>query len=322
MILTNSLVLAGLGIAMGSVGAIVASAVRSRRSKRRATRRDQLKSLGRRFGLDLLGPSVPSDLVESAARFRGDVHGVSLDDVMVGSDREGRFWLARRRVDGEVHHVLGFEIRGELNVRGLHLEPRSPGKRAPRWKRLITRRAETSSRLRVHMRWEADASRFEDELARQAVDHWLVQVATSCGPSGKTPVGLEVHGDRGWVHSLVALEGVALGEFLRRGLEVRRQVLDEVLRRPATLKAPAVRVTAPEQAQRKGAREETKPMFPVGRSDQADQELPNNTVLLSAADLLRETPDPRAKRVRRRANGDDDFEIPEPEEVVTLIRAR
>ena len=319
---TNPLALAGLGIAVGIVGAVVASRLRAGRRKHRTMRREQLKSLGRRYGLDLLGPHVPSDLIEAAARFRGDVHGVNLDDVMVGSDREGRFWLARRRVDGEDHHVLGFEIRGELNVRGLHLEPRSPGKRAPRWRRWISRRAEPSSRLRVHMRWEADAARFEDELARQAVDHWLVQVATSCGPSGKTPVGLEVHGDRGWVHSLVALEGVALGEFARRGLEVRRQVLDEVRRRPATLKAPAVRITAPEQAQQRGARENTQPMFPVGVSDQADQEVGNNTVLLSAADLLRETPDPRSKRVRRRVNGADDFEIPEPEEVVTLIRAR
>lgn len=316
------LALAGMGIAVGLGGAVVASRLRARQRRNRAMRREQLKSLGRRYGLDLLGPHVPSELVEAAARFRGDVHGVDLDEVMLGSDREGRFWLARRRLDGEDHHVLGFEIRGELNVRGLHLEPRSASRPLPRWRRLLARTVEPSSRLRLHMRWEADAARFEDECARQAVDRWVVQVAASCGPSGKTPVGLEVHGDRGWVHSLVALEGVALGEFLRRGLEVRRQVLDEVRRRPATLSAPAVRVTAPEQAQQRGAREDTKPMFPVGTAEQADRELPDNTVLLSAADLLREAPDPRSKRVRKRVNGEDDFEIPEPEEVVTLIRAR
>lgn len=317
----QALVLAGLGVAVGTAGVFFATWWRGRARTRRAKRRDQLKSLGRRMGFDLLGPHVPNDLVEAAARFRGDVHGVSLDDVMVGSDREGRYWLARRRLDGEDHHVLGFEIRGELNVRGLHLEPRAPGPKLPRWRRWFARVEHGSSRLRLHMRWEADAARFEDELARQAVNRWLVHVAASCSASGKTPVGLEVHGDRAWVHSLVPLEGVALGEFLRRGLEVRRQVLDEVLRRPATLKAPAARMTAQERVEQKAGREDTAPIFAVGRTEQVEPEEANNTVLLSAADLLREIPDPRSKR-RRRVNGDDDFEIPEPEEVVTLIRAR
>lgn len=319
----QALILAGLGIAMGTAGVIFFNWWQARARARCAKRRDQLRNLGRRFGFDLLGPHVPADLVEAAARFRGDVHGVRLEEVMVGSDREGRYWLARRRVEGEEHQVMGFEIRGELNVRGLHIEPRSTARPLPRWRRWVTRREAVNSRLRVHLRWEAEATRFEDEIARQAVDRWIAQIAASCSASGKTPVGLEVHGDRAWVHSLVPLEGVALVEFVRRGLETRRQVLDEVLRRPATLRTPAARISAEERVQARAGREDTKPLFAVELSEQVDSDTANNTVLLSAADLLREVPDPRSKRVRRRVSGDDDdFEIPEPEEVVTLIRTR
>ena len=319
---TNPLALAGLGVAIGVVLVIAANVIRTRRRKTRIRRREQLKSLARRFGMELLGEHLPADLLEAAARFRGEAQGVDLDEVMVASDREGRYWLARRKVDGEEHQVFGFEIRGELNVRGLHLEPHARREKRPAWRRWWPTREEIGGRLRLSVRWDAEARRFEDALARQAVDRWIAQVAESCQASGKVPVGLEVHGERAWVHSLVTLEGVALGEFVRRALEVRKQVLDEVRRRPATLKTPAVKVSADDQKRERESREDTRPLFAVERADGADTNQEEKTVLLSAADLLREMPDPRSRRVRKRAMGDDDFEIPEPEEKVTLIRAR
>lgn len=319
--MTHPLLLAGFGALGGVAVAAAVVFVRARRRQRRRKRREQLKALGKRECLDLVGGSLPADLLDLASRFRGEVHGIDLDDVMIGSDREGRHWLARRKVDGAHHQVFGFEIRGELNIRGLHVEPVPQMAPASRWQRLLRRRP-TTGRLNLRVLWNCEARRVADDLTRRSVDRWMKEVAASCGPDGRTPVGLEVHADHAWVHSLVPLEGVALGEFVRRAREMRRMVLDEVRRRPATLATPAGRST-PEQATReRAAKEDTRPVFTVPASQGAEAEPGAETVQLSAVDLLRESPDPRGRSGRRRAVNDDDFEIPEPEERVTLIRPR
>jgi len=320
MMMTQSLLLAGIGALGGVALAATAGFVRARRRQRRRKRREQLKSLGKREHLDLIGGNLPSDLVDLAARFRGEVHGIDLDDVMIGSDREGRHWLARRKVDGAHHQVFGFEIRGELNVRGLHVEPVPQTIPVSRWQRLLRRRP-TTGRLNLRVQWTCEARRVADELTRRSVDRWLKEVAASCGPDGKTPVGLEIHADHAWVHSLVPLEGVALIEFMRRAREMRRLVLDEVMRRPATLATPARRSTAEQADHDRAAKEDTRPVFTVPAAEGAEAGPGAETVQLSAVDLLRESPDPRGRSGRRRAVNDD-FEIPEPEERVTLIRPR
>ena len=321
MSMTQSLILAALG-ALGGIATAVAFVVaRSRAAKRRTKRRDQLKALGRRANLDLLGPNIPSDLLDVASRYRGDQRGIELEDVMLGSDREGRVWLARRKAAGEHHQVFGFEIRGELNVRGLHIEPVARFEPMPWYLRPFRSRTPIG-RLQLRTVWECDARRVVDDLTRRAVDRWMLEVARSCEPDGKTPIGIEIHGDHAWVHSLVPLDGVALHEFLRRAQEVRRMVLDEVRRRPATLSTPAERRTDQEKVEEKAAKEDTRPVFAVPATEGAVLDSDAKTVQLSALDLLREVPDPRRSTKRKAVNADDEFEIPEPEERVTLIRAR
>lgn len=313
--------LATAGAVLGAATAIGVFVVRNRRAARRAKRREQLKVLGKREKLDLLGETIPSDIVDLATRFRGGAQDIDLDDVMIGSDREGRHWLARRKVHGETHQVYGFEIRGELNVRGLHIEPVVKHARQPAWKRLL-RQKPAGGQLETRMTWQSDPRRMGDELTRRSVDRWVKEVTATCQPNGKTPVGLEVHADHAWVHSLVPLEGVALGEFVRRAQEMRRHVLDEVMRRPATLAAPAVKVSADETRKAKAGVEDTGPVFAVPSAEGADTRGEAETVQLSAVDLLREAPDPRRRSGGRKvANAEHEFEIPEPEERVTLIRA-
>lgn len=316
-----ALTLSAVGAVAGAAGAVAFFVLRNRRAARRQKRREQLKTLGKREKLDLLGGSIPTDIVDLATRFRGGERAIDLDDVMIGSDREGRHWLARRRVEGETHQVYGFEIRGELNVRGLHIEPVCRRQPLPRWKKWIGRKPQPG-RLEIDMRWHSDATRMGDELTRHAVDRWLREVTACCTPKGRAPIGIEVHADHAWVHSLVPLEGVSLYEFVRRAQQMRRLVLDEVMRRPATLTAPAVRKTPTEQKADQASRADTGPVFAVPKAEGADVESDAETVQLSAVDLLREAPDPRRRSSRRAAVNDDDFEIPEPEESVTLIRAR
>jgi len=314
-----ALILSVVGAVSGAAIAIAVVVSRSRRTKRRAKRRDQLKALGKREKLDLLGDTIPTDLADLAAHFRGDEHDIELDDVMIGSDRDGRHWLARRKVDGERHQVFGFEIRGELNVRGLHIEPIVRRTPLPRWKSWIGKKPD-EGRLEIAMRWQSDARRMGDEHTRRSVDRWVKEIASTCGPNGKTPIGIEVHADHAWVHSLVPLDGVSMNEFVRRAQEMRRHVLDEVMRRPAKISAPAVAQTASERTAVKDATKDTGPVFAVPKAEGADADASAETVQLSAVDLLREAP--QRSRKRRVANADDAFEIPEPEERVTLIRAR
>lgn len=317
-----ALILGGAGALAGAAMAIFVVVMRGRRQKRRFKRREQLKAMGKRERLDLLGETIPTDIIDLAQRFRGGSRPIDLDDVMIGSDREGRHWLARRKVDGEVHQVYGFEIRGELNVRGLHIEPVVRRAPQPRWKQWLGRKPE-EGRLEVRMQWQSDARRMSDELTRRAIDRWLADVASSCQASGKTPIGLEVHAGHAWVHSLVPLEGVALTEFVRRAQDVRRRVLDEVMRRPATLATSAAKVAPEDKAKADATVADTGPVFAVPKTAGAEESADDATVQLSAVDLLREAPDPRRRSGRRRAvNGEHEFEIPEPEERVTLIRAR
>lgn len=316
-----ALILAASGAALGAAVSLGIFLLRSRRAKRRTKRREQLKVLGKREGMDLLGANVPSDVLDHAAYFRGASRAIELDDVLIGGDREGRAWLARRKVCGETHTVYGFDIRGDLNVRGLHLEPVAKRLHQPIWKNWLRIPAERG-RVEIVMRWQSDPRRMVDELTRRSVDRWLHAVATACASGSKVSIGLEVHKDHAWIHATTPLEGVALNEFLRRAQEMRRQVLGEVTRRPATLGTPATRVTPEDAAREEAAREETRPVFAVPAAEGADTDREAETIQLSASDLLRESPDPRRGSAKRRAVNGDDFEIPEPEERVTLIRAR
>ena len=314
--------LAGAGTLVGAAAVVGRNAFRERKRRRALRMQEAGRALARVHGLEWFGERVSPDLLEAAGRFRSCRSEAVLRDVLAGKDDEGRYWMALRRIGKSVHHVLCFEIRGELGVRGLHLEPVARGDVSPRrwapWRRKTSARSAT---VRLRVRWESDTPSMADPQVRQSVDRWIAGVATRCRPGRQLPLGLEVHGSWAWVHTMHPLEGTQLAEFLRAALALRREVLGEVRRRPATVSAATTHDDVSQALARRQAKEDTRPLFPVAAADSVDDDPSGRTIRLSAEELLRELPDPQPKR-RRRTGTAGEFEIPEPDEEVVLIKVR
>ena len=112
--------------------------------------------------------------------------------------------------------------------------------------------------------------------------------------------------------SIRPLEGARINDFLQHALDLRGAVIQEVQRRPATISTPVNTVTGEADLRQ---RAETAPMFAVDIAEGAEIDDDGQTVLLSAEDLLRETPVPKPKK-KRRIGG---VEIPEHDEEVEVI---
>ena len=313
---------AGIGVLCGAAFVVGRNLVQRRRQRRRRLRRDQLRNLGKRQGLELLGRHLPEEVLENAALFRGRRHKVQVDDVLRGQDESGRYRLGRRHLAGIEHHYLEFETRFDGGLDGLHLEPLVQSTvLVPRWRRLLRRYEEIGERARFRLEWVTRPSLLRDEDAMQTLQRFARTVAKKSEGADALPLGLEVGEGCVVVHATRILEGPALSEFLRRALGLRTQVMGEIQRRHSHRVATAT-MTAQQLETKKEGEVDTRPLFPVRGTEKLADAGPE-TVSLSAEDLLRELPDPRPQTRRPRKGGKSKgFEIPEPEEEVVLIRAR
>jgi hypothetical protein len=311
----HPLAIVGVGTFAGAAAVIVYNVMRSRRAARIQHRRDQLVAFARRESLEFVGDRPRPEDLEAANWFRGVTVEASTDGFLQGQDRNGRYWLTRRKVAGQTHDVLGFQIRGDLSVGTVYFEPRLSGASSggTSWaKRLFSRSASPSSTV-VHwnVHRQATSEQILDENARNSIDRWGAKVVTRGKSEGRLPLGLEVSDGRGWVFSTRPLEAARVRDFLEHALDLRGAVLQEVQRRPATISTPVHAVTG---AADQRARTATQPLFAVDAAEGADLGDETKTVLLSAEDLVRHVPTPKSTRKR--------FEIPEPEEDVQVIWAR
>jgi hypothetical protein len=311
----NPLVVVGLGTLLGATGVITFNVIRARRESNRIARREQLMALARRAGLEYVGDRPRQEDIDAAAWFRAGERNVTADGFLQGQDRNGRYWVARRKVMGLTHEVVGFQIRGDLNVGQAYIEPTvaaASGGDSSWAKRLLSKSTPAPARVD---RWtvyrQAAPQQVADEGARNAVDRWVTRLVARGKTEGRMPVGIEVRDGLGWVFSIRPLEGARMTDFLDCALDLRGAVLQEVQRRPATISVPVNTVTG--EADRK-ARESTVPMFAVDAAEGADLGEESKTVVLSAADLLREAPTPPTGKRRSKK-----FYIPEPEEDVEVI---
>jgi hypothetical protein len=311
----NPLLIVGAGTFLGAAGVITVNVIRSRREAVRIARREQLVSMARRAGLEYVADRPRTEDLEAARWFRGVENEVEADGFLQGQDRNGRYWLARRTVAQVSHEVVGFQIRGDLNVGRAYIEPAvtAPSGSGTSWaKRLFSRSAPTPATVEhwtVHR--EASPQQIGDEGARNSIDRWVARLVPRGKSEGRMPVGLEVRDGLGWVFSVRPLEGARLQDFLDYALDLRGAVLQEVQRRPATISTNVNTVTG--EAERK-SREATAPLFAVDVADGADIDSDSKTVVLSAEDLLREPPTQTTRKRRTKK-----FYIPEPEEEGEVI---
>jgi len=214
-----------------------------------------------------------------------------------------------------MQEVVGFQIRGDLNVGQAYIEPTvtAASSGSTSWaKRLLSKSAPAPVTVEcwtVHR--QATPQQIGDEGARNSIDRWGALLLARGKHEGRVPVGLEVRDGLGWVFSTRPLEGARFKDFLDHALDLRGAVLQEVQRRPATISTPVNTITG--EADRR-SRESTTPMFAVEVAEGADLGDESKTVLLSAEDLVREPAAPVSKKRRIKK-----FYIPEPEEDVEVI---
>lgn len=316
MSLFNPLVIVGAGTLVGASSAIAINVIRARRATRLRLRREQLVAFARRSGLDFVGDRPRPEDQESAAWYRGAEGTATADSFLQGQDRNGRYWMARRCIGGEHQEVFGFQIRGDLKVGDVYIEPvMATGSGGTSWARRLLRSASTPpstviQHWTVHRR--AGGTELVDEGSRHSIENWTHRLVDRSRSDGRIPLGLEVHDGRGWVFSTRPLEGARVKEFLDLALDLRGAVLQEVQKRPATISTPVNTVTG--QSERRD-RASTQPLFAVNAAEGADLGEDSQTVLLSAEDLLRDAPAPKKEKIRK-------FKIPEPEEEVEVIWSR
>lgn len=311
----NPLLVVGAGTFLGAAAVIAVNVIRSRREANRVARREQLLAFAKRAGLEYVGDRPRPEDLEAATWYRGADRDSKVDSFLQGQDRNGRYWLARRRVKGLVQEVVGFQIRGDLNVGQAYIEPTVSAVAASNtsWaKRLFSKSDPVPATVeRWTVKRQATPQQIADEGARHAIDRWVARLVDREKNEGRMPVGIEVRNGLGWVFSTRPLEGARMRDFLDCALDLRGAVLQEVQRRPATISAPVNTVSG--EVDRR-SRESTAPMFAVEVAEGADLGDESKTVLLSAEDLLREPPSqPTSKRKIRK------FHIPEPEEEVEVI---
>ena len=182
MSLFHPLVIVGVGTFAGAAAVIVINVIRSRRAQRIQHRRDQLMALARREGLEYVGDRPRPEDLEAANWFRGVTVEANTDGFMQGQDRSGRYWLARRKIAGQTHDVLGFQIRGDLSVGTVCFEPVLSGATSggTSWaQRFFSRPASPSTtvvRWKVHR--QATGEQILDENARNSIDRWGAKVVT------------------------------------------------------------------------------------------------------------------------------------------------
>lgn len=315
MSLFNPLMIVGAGTLAGASGVIVFNVIRSRRAARQQARRDQLMVLARRTGLDYVGERVRSEDMEAVSWYRGESHEVSADGFLQGQDQRGRYWLARRRIADQTQDVFGFQIRGDLNLGGLWLEPVLRDPRPASWLKRILGGAATAAVASVS-RWtlhrEGTAEQLVDGQAAASIERWARRLVARGKVEGRVPVGLEVGEGLGWVFSPLPLDGPRTRDFLELALDLRAAVLQEIRLRPATISTPVETVS---DVSDRRERVNTQPLFAVEPAEGADLGEESKTVVLSAQDLLRDMPAPVKRKSRK-------FEIPEPEEEVQVIWTR
>jgi hypothetical protein len=315
MSLFNPLLVIGVGTLVGASAVIAFNVIRSRRATKQQSRRDQLMALARRTGLDYVGERPRAEDAEAAAWYRCGTRDVTVDGFLQGQDQHGRYWMARREVDGQTQEVFGFQIRGDLNTGDLYFEPAIAGARrgGTSWaRRLVTGKPASPScsvaRWTIHR--QATAEQLLDDQARNSINQWARRLVARGKVEGRVPVGLEISDGRGWIYTPLPLDGPRTRDFLELALDLRSAVTHEIRCRPATISTRVNTVSA--ESDRRG-RQNTQPLFAVDAAEGADLGDESKTVVLSAQELLRDVPAPsRTKKIRK-------FEIPEPEEEVEVL---
>ena len=212
----------GLGaLAMGLIVIVRGIVNVHRRSNQDQSQKD-FRGLVHSRKLTLEEGKLHPRLKELAIGLGGRGRRGGLEEVLRGSDIDGRWFFTRRKLDGERQQALIFETK-LLDVSGLHISPVRPQvKGFARFMAKLTHRPPMPLHLR--MDWEAPAERIDERSARMGSTLYqlMAQARHVVEPMG---VHLYVNDQRVAIHTRRPLEGDALRVFVDVTLALRERIL-------------------------------------------------------------------------------------------------
>jgi hypothetical protein len=229
------------GVAVGAFLIIVRNVIAARRAKQAAARTIALRMFAAKRGFTLLSDHVPERAGEIARVYRGEEHRVQLEDLLLGSDPHGTYYICMRRVAGTRHHALLFETR----IQGLEdcrIEPvrRAAGDidddDARGFGALLRRvgsvfaamRGRPRPPRRLRLTWEVNPTRMDARAAALA-PQLLSHVAAVTPSSPGVQLHLELHRQKAIVHSLRPAYRGDLQAFVDAAMQLRQRTLDALL---------------------------------------------------------------------------------------------
>lgn len=206
--------IATLALVMGG-GAVVLVAARRFR-KHRAI----LERVGARHCLAIASKSSHAALAAKVGRFEGRDVDAKLGHVLCGRGESAGVILADRNVANTTHTLLFFSLERPAPLDGFFVRP------------------EEGDELQLH--WRGPRTTWNDQRALSMGARVMYNLATVGEREGSRPLGLEVQGDRVWIHSPERLRGAALESFVNDAMRLRTMLMRS-LERATSGPVPPVR---------------------------------------------------------------------------------
>jgi hypothetical protein len=225
----------GLAIGLLAAAGILSSAVRTRR------RRQRIATLAQLHGLRRADAKQQFALTPHASILAGRSREFKIDDVLVGEDDDGRFFLARRTIDLYQDHTLLFEAPDETRVSDFRFYPHRESRW--NWRDLIPGRRAPRDEWKHRLEWTAKRSRWSDAGSLGFGARVVGHAARMCDQPDAILMGVEIHDSRVLIYSPGALGAEELERFFSDSTLLRRAILNAM--RHAHSRAAESRAVSP-----------------------------------------------------------------------------
>jgi hypothetical protein len=208
----------GLALVFMASAAILSSSVRTRKN------RQKLATLAHLHGLRRADEKQKFAAIPLANIHAGRPREIKLDDVVVGEDDGGRFFIARRRFDLYCDHVLFFETGEETRVADFHFFPYRETTFS--WRRLLPASKQARDEWKHRLEWSASRSRWSDTGSLGFGARVVGHAARMSDDFEAVLLGVEIHDTKILIHSTGRLGGEQLERFFGDSILLRRAILN------------------------------------------------------------------------------------------------
>jgi len=226
--LNTALILLLAGSAAGGTVVAVDGVRRKRSARRREERHQELRIFARRRGLSALEDVVPDHVIDRATpRYARKRAGV--EDVMLGRDERGNYYVLRRRHAGRTQQVLAFDLPYDSHIDGFTVESYLRSRGLSPLQKWMRRKVE--ARPQVRSSWDCEARAMLDEGSVERCGRLVQVIARESVVQGAVPLSLDLDGRRVLIRSQGPYDFEALANFLDAALTLRSEILNTLSER-------------------------------------------------------------------------------------------